>query len=100
MLAAGRGPHRQHLGEPVHHGPVRVRPLRAVPDRRRGAVPGHGRDPRDTGATVNLLLPGGATATGMLPPGVVPEGQEFPEPALTGPPIVWLASDKAGGEKG
>jgi len=52
-------------------------------------------DLRDTGATVNLLLPGGATATGMLPPGVVPEGQEFPEPALTGPPIVWLASDKA-----
>jgi hypothetical protein len=52
------------------------------------------------GARQQALAVAGATATGMLPPGVVPEGQEFPEPALTGPPIVWLASDKAGGETG
>jgi gluconate 5-dehydrogenase len=51
-------------------------------------------DLRDTGVTVNLLLPGGATATGMLPPGAVPEGRELLDPAVMGPPIVWLASDE------
>jgi NAD(P)-dependent dehydrogenase (short-subunit alcohol dehydrogenase family) len=54
-------------------------------------------DLRDTGVTVNLLLPGGATVTGMLPPGATPKGQRFLEPAVMGPPIVWLASDEAAG---
>ena len=54
-------------------------------------------DLRGTGVTVNLLLPGGATVTGMLPPGTVPEGRGFLEPAVMGPPIVWLASDQAAG---
>ncbi|MFG2052671.1 SDR family NAD(P)-dependent oxidoreductase [Micromonospora sp. NPDC048930] len=54
-------------------------------------------DLRDTGVTVNLLLPGGATVTGMLPLDSVPEGQRFLEPAVMGPPIVWLASDEAAG---
>jgi NAD(P)-dependent dehydrogenase (short-subunit alcohol dehydrogenase family) len=52
-------------------------------------------DLRGTGVTVNLLLPGGATITGMLPPGAMPEGQQFLEPTVMGPPIVWLASDEA-----
>jgi len=52
-------------------------------------------DLRGTGVTVNLLLPGGATVTGMLPPEAVPEGQGLLEPAVMGPPIVWLASDEA-----
>ena len=54
-------------------------------------------DLRDTGITVNLLPPGGATVTGMLPLDGVPEGREFLEPAVMGPPIVWLASDDAAG---
>ena len=54
-------------------------------------------DLRDTGVTVNLLLPGGATVTGMLPLDAVPEGQGLLEPAVMGPPIVWLASDDASG---
>jgi gluconate 5-dehydrogenase len=54
-------------------------------------------DLRDTGVTVNLLLPGGATVTGMLPPGARPTGQGFLDPAVMGPPIVWLASDEAAG---
>lgn len=54
-------------------------------------------DLRDTGVTVNLLLPGGATATGMLPREAVPEGHRFLEPDVMGPPIVWLASDAAAG---
>jgi len=54
-------------------------------------------DLRDTGVTVNVLLPGGPTVTGMVPPGAVPGDREFLEPAVMGPPIVWLASDGAAG---
>ena len=54
-------------------------------------------DLRDTGITVNLLLPGGGTVTGMLPPDAVREGHRFLDPAVMGPPIVWLASDEAAG---
>ncbi|MCZ0982178.1 SDR family NAD(P)-dependent oxidoreductase [Streptomyces diastatochromogenes] len=54
-------------------------------------------DLRGTDVTVNLLLPGGATVTGMLPPGAVPEGHGFLDPSVMGPPIVWLASDDAAG---
>ena len=53
-------------------------------------------DLRGTSVTVNLLLPGGATATGMLPESV-PQGRELLDPAVMGPPIVWLASDQAAG---
>jgi len=53
-------------------------------------------DLTDTPVTANILLPGGATATGMIP-------DEMPEdlranlldPAIMGPPIVWLASADA-----
>jgi NAD(P)-dependent dehydrogenase (short-subunit alcohol dehydrogenase family) len=54
-------------------------------------------DLRDTPVTVNVLLPGGATVTGMLPPDATPGGQPFLEPDVMGPPIVWLASDEATG---
>jgi NAD(P)-dependent dehydrogenase (short-subunit alcohol dehydrogenase family) len=55
-------------------------------------------DLEDTPVRANLLLPGGATATGMIP-------EEMPEqaraglldPAIMGPPIVWLASPQAAG---
>jgi len=52
-------------------------------------------DLRDTGVTVNVLLPGGATVTGMLPPDAVPQNLPFLSPAVMGPPIVWLASPEA-----
>jgi gluconate 5-dehydrogenase len=46
--------------------------------------------------TVNMLLPGGATRTGMLPSDVPAEVQAgLLDPAVMGPPIVWLASDQA-----
>src|ERR1700678_802278 len=54
-------------------------------------------DLRDTGVTVNLLLPGGATATGMVPAGAAPAGMGLLAPAVMGAPIVWLASDEAAG---
>ena len=52
-------------------------------------------DLRDTGVRVNLLLPGGATLSGMVPPDAVSQGLRFLEPEVMGPPIVWLASDEA-----
>jgi 3-oxoacyl-[acyl-carrier protein] reductase len=53
-------------------------------------------DLNGTGVTVNALLPGGATLTGMIPPG-------FPdrlrttllEPAVMVPPLLWLVSSAA-----
>jgi NAD(P)-dependent dehydrogenase (short-subunit alcohol dehydrogenase family) len=54
-------------------------------------------DLRDTGVTVNLLLPGGATATGMVPLEAVPEGLALLDASVMGPPVVWLASDAAAG---
>ena len=48
--------------------------------------------------TANVLLPGGATATGMIPDEVSPEARAtLLDPAIMGPPIVWLASDEAQG---
>jgi len=48
--------------------------------------------------TANVLLPGGATATGMIPDEVSPETRAtLLDPAIMGPPIVWLASDEADG---
>jgi gluconate 5-dehydrogenase len=48
--------------------------------------------------SVNILLPGGATATGMIPDEVPAESRAgLLDPAVMGPPIVWLASDEADG---
>ena len=55
-------------------------------------------DLQDTPVTVNMLLPGGATATGMIPDDVSAQARErMLDPAIMGPPIVWLASDAAAG---
>jgi NAD(P)-dependent dehydrogenase (short-subunit alcohol dehydrogenase family) len=48
--------------------------------------------------TVNILLPGGATATGMVPDDVPGEVRaRLLDPAIMGPPIVWLCSPAAAG---
>src|ERR1019366_4038965 len=49
-----------------------------------------------TGVTVNALLPGGATLTGMIPPGV-PESLQAKllDPAIVVPPLLWLVSRDA-----
>jgi NAD(P)-dependent dehydrogenase (short-subunit alcohol dehydrogenase family) len=49
--------------------------------------------------TVNMLLPGGrGTRTGMVPDDVPAEVRAgLLDPAVMGPPIVWLASDQAAG---
>ncbi|HEY6494414.1 MAG TPA: SDR family oxidoreductase [Trebonia sp.] len=52
-------------------------------------------DLRDTPVTVNMLLPGGATRTGMVPDPAA--ARNLLEPEVMGPPIVWLASEQASG---
>lgn len=54
-----------------------------------------------TGVTVNALLPGGATLTGMIPKGV-PESARAAllDPAIIVPPLLWLASRDADGVSG
>ena len=48
--------------------------------------------------TVNLLLPGGATATGMVPDEISAQMRaRLLDPEIMGPPIVWLASAGARG---
>jgi NAD(P)-dependent dehydrogenase (short-subunit alcohol dehydrogenase family) len=52
-------------------------------------------DLRGTPVTVNMLLPGGATRTGMVPdPGAA---RNLLEPEVMGPAIRWLASAEAAG---
>ena len=57
-------------------------------------------DLKNSDVTVNVLLPGGPTLTGMVPDEYRPANIEFLEPAIMGPPIVWLASRQAAGIHG
>jgi NAD(P)-dependent dehydrogenase (short-subunit alcohol dehydrogenase family) len=50
--------------------------------------------------TVNTLLPGGATATGMTTERSGTGGKTLLDPAIMGPPSVWLASDASSGITG
>jgi gluconate 5-dehydrogenase len=53
-------------------------------------------DLEETPVRVNILLPGGATATGMIPDGASDEVRaRLLDPAIMGPPIVWLCSPDA-----
>jgi gluconate 5-dehydrogenase len=55
-------------------------------------------DLADTPVTANILLPGGATDTGMIPDEMRAELRaNLLDPAIMGPPIVWLASPAAAG---
>ena len=58
-------------------------------------------DLEGTAVTANILLPGGATATGMIPDDVTAEVQaRLLDPAIMGPPLIWLASPDAKGTHG
>jgi NAD(P)-dependent dehydrogenase (short-subunit alcohol dehydrogenase family) len=49
-----------------------------------------------TGVTVNALLPGGATDTGMVPSHIAPRlRQQLLNPDIMIPPLLWLVSDAA-----
>ncbi|WP_237481390.1 SDR family NAD(P)-dependent oxidoreductase [Lichenibacterium dinghuense] len=54
-----------------------------------------------TGVTVNALLPGGATETGLIPASVGPDARAaMLRPGIVVAPLLWLASDGAGGFTG
>ncbi len=53
-------------------------------------------DLAETGVTVNALLPGGATLTGMIPPGFPDHLRStLLDPAIMVPPLLWLVSSAA-----
>ncbi len=55
-------------------------------------------DLTETPVNANILLPGGATATAMIPEEMSDELRaNLLDPAIMGPPIVWLASPQAAG---
>jgi NAD(P)-dependent dehydrogenase (short-subunit alcohol dehydrogenase family) len=54
-------------------------------------------DLQGTPVTVNVLLPGGATRTGMVPAEHAAGAANLLEPEIMGPPVVWLASAAASG---
>jgi NAD(P)-dependent dehydrogenase (short-subunit alcohol dehydrogenase family) len=54
-----------------------------------------------TGVTVNALLPGGATRTGMIPSGIPDHiGVSLLDPKIMVPPLLYLASDRSDGVTG
>jgi NAD(P)-dependent dehydrogenase (short-subunit alcohol dehydrogenase family) len=54
-----------------------------------------------TGVTVNALLPGGGTLTGMIPDGAAADLRaELLDPAIMAAPVVWLASERSDGVTG
>lgn len=58
-------------------------------------------DLEGTGVTVNVLLPGGATLTGMVPSTVPEEAKSaLLDPAIIVPPLLWLISPQADGMTG
>lgn len=57
-------------------------------------------DLKDTGVTVNVLIPGGAADTPMVPPEVVPDRSKLVKPSVMVAPIVWLTSHASDGVTG
>jgi NAD(P)-dependent dehydrogenase (short-subunit alcohol dehydrogenase family) len=58
------------------------------------------KDLAGTGVTVNVLVPGGITNTGMIPEGSGFAREDMIQPAVMGPPLNWLISDAASGVTG
>src|SRR5271155_1097365 len=53
------------------------------------------KDLAGTGVTVNVLVPGGMTNTGMIPLEAGYERSDMIQPAIMAPPLNWLVSDAA-----
>jgi NAD(P)-dependent dehydrogenase (short-subunit alcohol dehydrogenase family) len=58
------------------------------------------KDLAGTGITVNVLVPGGATNTGMIPAEAPYAREDLIQPEVMAPPLVWLVSDAAAGVTG
>jgi gluconate 5-dehydrogenase len=97
MLAAGRGRIVNisvNQSTMTRAGFVPYGPSRAATDALSRVMAA---DLSGTPVTVNLLLPGGATRTGMVPDPQAAGLANLLEPDIMGPPIVWLASAEASG---
>jgi NAD(P)-dependent dehydrogenase (short-subunit alcohol dehydrogenase family) len=55
------------------------------------------KDLADTGVTVNVLVPGGAADTLMVPVNAIPDREALLSPEIMVPPIVWLMSHASDG---
>jgi NAD(P)-dependent dehydrogenase (short-subunit alcohol dehydrogenase family) len=58
------------------------------------------KDLAGTGVTVNVLVPGGVTNTGMVPLEAGYDRSEMIQPGVMAPPLNWLVSDAARGVTG
>jgi NAD(P)-dependent dehydrogenase (short-subunit alcohol dehydrogenase family) len=58
------------------------------------------KDLAGTGVTVNVLVPGGVTNTGMVPHGSGFDRERMIQPQVMAPPLAWLVSDEAGDTTG
>jgi len=58
------------------------------------------KDLADTGVTVNVLVPGGLTNTGMIPAEAPYARNDMIQPEVMAPPLVWLLSEAASGVTG
>jgi NAD(P)-dependent dehydrogenase (short-subunit alcohol dehydrogenase family) len=101
MLAAGHG---KIVNIAVNEATMRRRgftpygPSRAATDALSHVMAA---DLAGTGIDVNLLLPGGATRSGMTPDDAPEEVRAtWLDPAIMGPPVVWLASRASDGQTG
>ena len=98
MAAAGRGKIvNVSVNETTtrHAGFVPYGPSRAATDSLSHVMAA---DLAATGVTVNLLAPGGATATGMIPDQVSEDVRSrLLDPAIMGPPVRWLVSADSDG---
>jgi len=57
-------------------------------------------DLKDTGVTANVLIPGGAADTPMVPQESGYDRSQLVKPEQMGPPVVWLASEASDGVNG
>jgi NAD(P)-dependent dehydrogenase (short-subunit alcohol dehydrogenase family) len=58
------------------------------------------KDLAGTGVTVNVLVPGGVTNTGMVPHESGFDRERMIQPQVMAPPLAWLVSDEAGDTSG
>ncbi|MCW2776959.1 MAG: family oxidoreductase [Frankiales bacterium] len=101
MVEAGRGTVVNvsiNTATQVRRGFVPYGPSRAATDALSAVMAA---DLEGTGVDVHVLLPGGATATGMIPDDL-PESARagLLDPGVMGPPVLWLAGGGARGRTG
>jgi NAD(P)-dependent dehydrogenase (short-subunit alcohol dehydrogenase family) len=65
-----------------------------------GHLSGLAQELEGSGVTANVLVPGGAADTRMVPPGLQPDRSKLVVPDVMVPPLVWLCSSESDGING